>query len=155
MPWVGLKPTIPAAERAKTVHASDRATTLTRLFLAIPMNNSEGSISWPISVDVTFRVRNRSAPTLAEVPKSAYSMSYRADVAPVSALLNPFFLFYRERCSYGINVPWSTWASSSPPSPHLTSEPIHKFSWNLLRASSLQRRNHLQIISFPSWRTAI
>jgi hypothetical protein len=29
MPWVGFEPTIPAFERAKTVHASDRAATVT------------------------------------------------------------------------------------------------------------------------------
>jgi hypothetical protein len=29
MPWVGYKPTIPASERAKTVHASDRSATMT------------------------------------------------------------------------------------------------------------------------------
>jgi hypothetical protein len=28
MPWVGFEPTIPAFERAKTVHASDRAATI-------------------------------------------------------------------------------------------------------------------------------
>jgi hypothetical protein len=30
VPWVGFKPTIPASERAKTIHASDRAATVTR-----------------------------------------------------------------------------------------------------------------------------
>jgi hypothetical protein len=29
MPWVGFEPTIPAFERAKTVHALDRAATVT------------------------------------------------------------------------------------------------------------------------------
>jgi hypothetical protein len=29
MPWVGLEPTIQAAERAKTVHALDRSATVT------------------------------------------------------------------------------------------------------------------------------
>jgi hypothetical protein len=29
MPWVGFEPTIPASERAKTVHALDRAATVT------------------------------------------------------------------------------------------------------------------------------
>jgi hypothetical protein len=29
MPWVGLKLTIPASERAKTVHALDRSATVT------------------------------------------------------------------------------------------------------------------------------
>jgi hypothetical protein len=29
MPWVGFEPTIPASERAKTVHALDRAVTVT------------------------------------------------------------------------------------------------------------------------------
>jgi hypothetical protein len=29
MPYVGFKPTIPASERAKTVHALDRAATVT------------------------------------------------------------------------------------------------------------------------------
>jgi hypothetical protein len=29
MPWVGLEPTIPASERAKTVHALDRSATVT------------------------------------------------------------------------------------------------------------------------------
>jgi hypothetical protein len=28
MPWVGFEPTIPVFERAKTVHASDRAATV-------------------------------------------------------------------------------------------------------------------------------
>jgi hypothetical protein len=31
MPWVGFEPTIPASERAKTVHALDRAATVTGL----------------------------------------------------------------------------------------------------------------------------
>jgi hypothetical protein len=31
MPWVGLEPTIPASERAKTVHALDRSATVTGL----------------------------------------------------------------------------------------------------------------------------
>jgi hypothetical protein len=29
MPWVGFGPTIPASERVKTVHASDRSATVT------------------------------------------------------------------------------------------------------------------------------
>jgi hypothetical protein len=29
MPWVGFEPTIPASERAKTVHALDRSATVT------------------------------------------------------------------------------------------------------------------------------
>jgi hypothetical protein len=29
MPWVGLEPTIPASERAKTVHDLDRSVTVT------------------------------------------------------------------------------------------------------------------------------
>jgi hypothetical protein len=29
MPWVGFEPTIPAFERAKTIHALDRAATVT------------------------------------------------------------------------------------------------------------------------------
>jgi hypothetical protein len=29
MPWVGFKPTVPASERAKTVHALDRSATVT------------------------------------------------------------------------------------------------------------------------------
>jgi hypothetical protein len=33
MPWPGFEPTIPASERAKTVHALDRAVTVTRLSL--------------------------------------------------------------------------------------------------------------------------
>jgi hypothetical protein len=28
MPWVGLEPTVPASERAKTVHALDREATV-------------------------------------------------------------------------------------------------------------------------------
>jgi hypothetical protein len=29
MPWVGFEPTVPASERAKTVHALDRSSTVT------------------------------------------------------------------------------------------------------------------------------
>jgi hypothetical protein len=29
MPWVGFEPTVPASERAKTVHALDRSATVT------------------------------------------------------------------------------------------------------------------------------
>jgi hypothetical protein len=29
MPWVGFKPTVPASERAKTVHALDRSANVT------------------------------------------------------------------------------------------------------------------------------
>jgi hypothetical protein len=32
MPWVGFEPTIPASERAKTVHALDRASTVIGMF---------------------------------------------------------------------------------------------------------------------------
>jgi hypothetical protein len=32
MPWVGFEPTIPGSERAKTVHALDRSTTVTGVF---------------------------------------------------------------------------------------------------------------------------
>jgi hypothetical protein len=35
MPWVGFEPTIPVFERAKTVHALDRAATVTGSFLVI------------------------------------------------------------------------------------------------------------------------
>jgi hypothetical protein len=33
MPWVGLEPTIPASERAKTVHVLDRSATVTGQFI--------------------------------------------------------------------------------------------------------------------------
>jgi hypothetical protein len=32
MPWVGFKPTIPASERPKTVHALDRSATVTGIY---------------------------------------------------------------------------------------------------------------------------
>jgi hypothetical protein len=32
MPWVGFEPTIPASERAKTVHVSDRSDTVTGIY---------------------------------------------------------------------------------------------------------------------------
>jgi hypothetical protein len=35
MPWVELEPTIPASERTKTVHALDRAATVTALFFTL------------------------------------------------------------------------------------------------------------------------
>jgi hypothetical protein len=41
MPWVGLKPTMPESERAKTIHALDRAATVTGNFsLYVHKNNS-------------------------------------------------------------------------------------------------------------------
>jgi hypothetical protein len=42
MPWVGFEPTLPASERAKTVHALDRAATVTGfklLWVTILINN--------------------------------------------------------------------------------------------------------------------
>jgi hypothetical protein len=37
MPWVGFEPTVPASERAKTVHALDRSATVTG-FLPLQVN---------------------------------------------------------------------------------------------------------------------
>jgi hypothetical protein len=37
MPWVGFEPKIPASERAKTVHASDRASTVTGMLTGRPL----------------------------------------------------------------------------------------------------------------------
>jgi hypothetical protein len=39
MPWVGFEPTIPASERAKTVHALDRSATVTGPLLFIEKKN--------------------------------------------------------------------------------------------------------------------
>jgi hypothetical protein len=39
MPWVGFKPTIPASERAKTVHASNSAATVIGSFANYMMQN--------------------------------------------------------------------------------------------------------------------
>jgi hypothetical protein len=39
MPWVGFEPTIPGAERAKTVHALDGSATVTDLPDSIYHNN--------------------------------------------------------------------------------------------------------------------
>jgi hypothetical protein len=36
MPWVGFESTIPASERAKTVHALDRSATVTGVNLIVP-----------------------------------------------------------------------------------------------------------------------
>jgi hypothetical protein len=35
MPWTGFEPTIPASERAKTVHVLDRAATVTGMFVCV------------------------------------------------------------------------------------------------------------------------
>jgi hypothetical protein len=45
MPWVGFEPTIPAFERAKTVHALDRATTVTGCWKYSCVNESRISYS--------------------------------------------------------------------------------------------------------------
>jgi hypothetical protein len=39
MPWVGFEPTIPASERVKTVHVSDRAATVTGMPTGLMRNN--------------------------------------------------------------------------------------------------------------------
>jgi hypothetical protein len=44
MPYVGFEPTIPASERAKTVHASDRSATVTRQQLITYNNNNNNKV---------------------------------------------------------------------------------------------------------------
>jgi hypothetical protein len=39
MPWVGFEPTIPESKRAKTVHALDRAATVTGIYWTLTERN--------------------------------------------------------------------------------------------------------------------
>jgi hypothetical protein len=48
MPWVGFEPTVPASERAKTVHPLDRSATVTGLVV----NNTRKLVKGVESVDV-------------------------------------------------------------------------------------------------------
>jgi hypothetical protein len=55
MPWVGFEPTIPAFERAKTVHALDREVTQTRL-INIILGNYKQSITVYIQNSTTYKI---------------------------------------------------------------------------------------------------
>jgi hypothetical protein len=50
MPWLEFEPTIPPFERAKTVHASDRATTVTGIPLIYLRKFSEGQYYFVLKV---------------------------------------------------------------------------------------------------------
>jgi hypothetical protein len=58
MPWVGFEPTIPATKRVKTVHALDRAATVTGLltyiilFKSWPRHRLDWSLLWLSSVQL-------------------------------------------------------------------------------------------------------
>jgi hypothetical protein len=49
MPWVSFEPTIPAFERAKTVHASDRTATVNGTWAHFYMKMSYELFLWPTS----------------------------------------------------------------------------------------------------------
>jgi hypothetical protein len=54
MPWLGFELTIPASERAKTVHALDRAATVTGIWINIHVNNYVGAAGFNQSVWILY-----------------------------------------------------------------------------------------------------
>jgi hypothetical protein len=49
MPWVGLEPTIPVSERAKTVHALDRAATVNDPNIIMVMKSMGNRFVWDVA----------------------------------------------------------------------------------------------------------
>jgi hypothetical protein len=75
MPWVGTEPTVPASERAKTVHALDRSATVTGHYHILPSQiwdspNLEGQ------VPVFIYPRNRVAHLYPQALGSLFVASY-------------------------------------------------------------------------------
>jgi hypothetical protein len=58
MLWVGFEPTIPASERAKTVHALDRSVTVTDTFMftLLTMGNPAIKVEFEVLTEVEHNV---------------------------------------------------------------------------------------------------